>query len=134
MLPIQTAHHTFLESRHSEITKNLYYGLSTYRSQIAIFQALVHRLQDTNISPFSLNPYFKISMHSLFHIVTSKVQAQLGYRAKDFILLPFFCKSMSFNSPLGLIKIWLISEVFLMPEKVHTRVAKCSKTLLKLVL
>ena len=37
MLPIQTAHHTFLESRHSEITKNLYYGLSTYRSQIAIF-------------------------------------------------------------------------------------------------
>ena len=36
-LPIQTAHHTFLESRHPEVTKNLYYVLSTRRSQIPIF-------------------------------------------------------------------------------------------------
>ena len=35
-LPIQTAHHNFLESRHPEVTKNLYY-LSTRRRQIPIF-------------------------------------------------------------------------------------------------
>ena len=38
-LPIWEAHHTFLESRHTEVTKNLYYILSTYHSQILIFQA-----------------------------------------------------------------------------------------------
>ena len=32
-----TAHHTFLESRHPEVIKNLYYVLSTCRSQIPIF-------------------------------------------------------------------------------------------------
>ena len=36
-LPIQTAHHTFRESRRSEVTKNLYYVSSTRRSQIPIF-------------------------------------------------------------------------------------------------
>ena len=36
-LLIQTAHQTFLESRHPEVTKNLYYVLSTRRSQIPIF-------------------------------------------------------------------------------------------------
>ena len=36
-LPIQTAHHTFLESRHPEVTKNLYYVLPTRGSQIPIF-------------------------------------------------------------------------------------------------
>ena len=36
-LPIQTAHHIFLESRHLEVTKNLYYVLSSRRSQIPIF-------------------------------------------------------------------------------------------------
>ena len=35
-LPIQTAHHTFLESRHPEVTKNLYYVLSISQSQIPI--------------------------------------------------------------------------------------------------
>ena len=32
-LPIQTAHHTFLESRHPEVTKNPYYVLSPKGSQ-----------------------------------------------------------------------------------------------------
>ena len=32
-LPIWTAHHTFPESRHPEVTKNLCYVLSTRRSQ-----------------------------------------------------------------------------------------------------
>ena len=36
-LPMQTAHHTFLEIRHPEITKNLYQLLSTRPSQMAIF-------------------------------------------------------------------------------------------------
>ena len=36
-LPIRTAHHIFLESRHPEVTKNLYYVLSTCWSQILIF-------------------------------------------------------------------------------------------------
>ena len=36
-LPIQTAHHTFLESRHPEVTKNLYYALFIRRSQIPNF-------------------------------------------------------------------------------------------------
>ena len=36
-LPIQTAHHIFLESRYLEVTKNLYYVLSSRRSQIPIF-------------------------------------------------------------------------------------------------
>ena len=36
-LPIQTAHHTFLESRHPEVTKNLYYVLFSGWSQIPIF-------------------------------------------------------------------------------------------------
>ena len=36
-LPIQTAHHTFLESRHPEVTKNLYYVLCSGWSQIPIF-------------------------------------------------------------------------------------------------
>ena len=36
-LLIPTAHHTFLESRHPKVTKNLYYILSTRRSQISIF-------------------------------------------------------------------------------------------------
>ena len=33
----QIAHYTFLESRHLEVTKNLYYGLSTRQSQITKF-------------------------------------------------------------------------------------------------
>ena len=33
-LPIRTTHYTFLESRHPEVTKNLYHVLSTRRSQI----------------------------------------------------------------------------------------------------
>ena len=32
-LPIQTAHHIFPESRHTEVTKNLYYVLSPVGSQ-----------------------------------------------------------------------------------------------------
>ena len=36
-LPIRTAHHTFMESRYPEVTKNLYYLLSTCQSQIPIF-------------------------------------------------------------------------------------------------
>ena len=36
-LPIRTAHHSFLESKHPEVTKNLYYVLSTRQSQIPIF-------------------------------------------------------------------------------------------------
>ena len=36
-LLIWTSHHTFLKSRHHEVTKNLYYVLSTCRSQIPIF-------------------------------------------------------------------------------------------------
>ena len=39
-LPIQTAHHTFLESGHPEVTKNLYCVLSTRWSQIPIFLGL----------------------------------------------------------------------------------------------
>ena len=39
-LPICTAHHTFLESRQSEVTKNLYYVLSTHQGQICIFLRL----------------------------------------------------------------------------------------------
>ena len=35
--PIQTAHHTFLESRHTEVTKHLYYVLFSRQSQILIF-------------------------------------------------------------------------------------------------
>ena len=36
-LPIRTANHTFLESRHPEVTKNLYYVLSTHQRQIPSF-------------------------------------------------------------------------------------------------
>ena len=36
-VPIWTAHQTFLESRHPEVTKNLYHGLSIRRSQIPNF-------------------------------------------------------------------------------------------------
>ena len=36
-LPIQTAHHTFLESRHPEVTNNLYYVFYSSQSQIPIF-------------------------------------------------------------------------------------------------
>ena len=36
-LPIWTAHHTFLESRHPEFSESIYYTLSTRRSQISIF-------------------------------------------------------------------------------------------------
>ena len=36
-LPIRTAHHTFPESRHPEVTKNLCYVLFTRWSQIPIF-------------------------------------------------------------------------------------------------
>ena len=36
-LLIQKSHHTFLESAHLGVTKNLYYALSTSRSQIPIF-------------------------------------------------------------------------------------------------
>ena len=36
-LLISAAHHTFLESGHPEITKNLYHALSTYQRQIPIF-------------------------------------------------------------------------------------------------
>ena len=43
-LPIQTAHHTFVESRHPEVTKNLYDVLFTCQSQISIFWALAHGL------------------------------------------------------------------------------------------
>ena len=42
-LPIQTAHHTFLESRHSEVTKNLYYVLSTYRSTQSFTMLTYHQ-------------------------------------------------------------------------------------------
>ena len=38
------AHHTFLESKHPEAAKNLYYVLSTPRSQIPIVQAPAHGL------------------------------------------------------------------------------------------
>ena len=41
-LLIWTVHHTFLESRHPEVTKNLYHVLSTRHSQTPIFQAPVH--------------------------------------------------------------------------------------------
>ena len=34
LVPIETVHHTFLESGHPEVTKNLYYALFTRRSQI----------------------------------------------------------------------------------------------------
>ena len=34
---IWTAHHTFLKGRHSEVTQNLYYVLSSCRSQITVF-------------------------------------------------------------------------------------------------
>ena len=36
-LPIQTAHHTFLESRHPDVTNNLYYVFYSSQSQIPIF-------------------------------------------------------------------------------------------------
>ena len=49
-LLIPTAHHTFLQSKHTDVTKNLYYVLSTHRSQIPIF--LGSKLMDYNI--FSL--------------------------------------------------------------------------------
>ena len=41
--PIETVHHTFLGSRHPDVTKNLYV-LSTHRSQIPIFYAPAHGL------------------------------------------------------------------------------------------
>ena len=43
-LLLRTAHHTFLESRHPELTKNLYYVLCTRQSQIPIFLVLAHGL------------------------------------------------------------------------------------------
>ena len=36
-LPIQTPHNTFLESRHPEVTDNLYYVFYSSQSQISIF-------------------------------------------------------------------------------------------------
>ena len=42
-LKIWKAHHTFLESKYAEVTKNLYYALSTRRSQIPIFFHGLHR-------------------------------------------------------------------------------------------
>ena len=43
-LPIQTAHHTFVESRHPEVTKNLYDVLFTRQSKIPIFWTPAHGL------------------------------------------------------------------------------------------
>ena len=43
-LLIQTAHHTFVESRHPEVTKNLYDVLFTRQSQIPIFWTLANGL------------------------------------------------------------------------------------------
>ena len=39
------ARNVFLESRHSEVTKNLYYALYTRRSQIPIFYAPARGLE-----------------------------------------------------------------------------------------
>ena len=47
-LPIQTIHHTFLECRHPEVTKNPYYVLSPKGSQKKVS---AHRLYHINIVP-----------------------------------------------------------------------------------
>ena len=46
-LPTGAAYHTFLESRHPEITKNLYYILSTGWSQMLIFLGSRGREEET---------------------------------------------------------------------------------------
>ena len=52
-LPNWTAHHTFLESRHPEVTKNLYYVLSTCQSQILFFFFLLQLMDYIGINGFS---------------------------------------------------------------------------------
>ena len=47
---VQTAHYTFLESRNPEVTKNLYYVLSTHWSQNTHF--FRHQLMDYQVSSF----------------------------------------------------------------------------------
>ena len=46
-LPIRTAHHTFLESRHPEVTKNSYYVLSREGSQ-KMYQLMNYHWKDEN--------------------------------------------------------------------------------------
>ena len=67
----QAAHHEFLESRHPEVTKNLYYVFSTCRSQIPIFLgpsswtkwvSTIHATRCGNLDPYlecvrSIIPY-----------------------------------------------------------------------------
>ena len=47
-LPIQTAHHTFLESRHPAATKNPYCVLSHERSQDYFYKTITTELQVEN--------------------------------------------------------------------------------------
>ena len=49
-LPIQTTHHTFLESKHPEVTKNPYYVLSPEWSQKMVSaHGLINTHQDHNV-------------------------------------------------------------------------------------
>ena len=61
-LLLRTAHHTFLESRHHELTKNLYYVLCTCQSQIPIFlvpaYGLYWRLKKISYRSYLLFYYF----------------------------------------------------------------------------
>ena len=135
-LPIQAAHHTFPERRHPEATKNLHYVLSTRRSQMPYFYAQAPRLLDMNISPCYLNPlYQKINTQPVpySNLLSASKHGlhNLGFRFAFTLLSQLVtCKTVSFSSPLGLIEIWLICEVFRMPEKLYIRLANCSKRLL----
>ena len=56
-LPIQTAHHTFLESRHPEVTKNPYYLLSHNGSQKKVSaHGLIPVCRGVSIPHFKINP------------------------------------------------------------------------------
>ena len=56
-LPIQTAHHTFLESRHPEVTKNPYYLLSHNGSQKKVSaHGLIPVCRGVSSPHFKINP------------------------------------------------------------------------------
>ena len=97
---------------------------------------IIPRLLDMNISPCYLNPlYQKINTQPVpySNLLSASKHGlhNLGFRFAFTLLSQLVtCKTMSFSSPLGLIEIWLICEVFRMPEKLYIRLANCSKRLL----
>ena len=81
-LLIRTAHHTFLESRHPEVIKDLYYVLSTHRSQIPIVltasaHGLYWRLKKISCTVCLLFYYFFGDKKQLLKALLSRILIHL---------------------------------------------------------